>query len=91
MITVADDDIVRTHDEARELLRYAAIGAQVLLEPCRPPAPDWRRFTVVLDFAPHHATSAADSYSLPCQAGPLARRARELCAAALAQRTGGLR
>lgn len=79
-VTVIDDDWVRTHDEARDLLRYAALGATVIIERVqREHTPDVRQFAIVLDAAPGHAVSAADAYSLPCLAKPLALRARALC------------
>lgn len=79
-VTVIDDDWIRTYDEARDLLKYAALGATVIIERVqREHTPDTRMFTVVLDAAPGHAVSAADAYALPCLAAPLARRARDLC------------
>lgn len=90
-VTTHDDDLVRTHDEARELLKYAAPGATVVIEPCRPPAPDWRKFTVVLDVAPGYATSAGDAYSLPCLGAPLQRRIVELCERSLKTAVARLR
>ena len=79
-VTVIDDQWVRTHDEARDLLRYAALGATVILEPLREGrSPDARSYTLVLDGAVDYALSVADAYSLPCLAGPLAARARALC------------
>lgn len=79
-VTVVDDDWIRTHDEARDALRYAAIGATVVIERVqREHSPESRMFTLVLDAAPGHAVSAADAYSLPCLAAPLMRRARDLC------------
>jgi len=79
-VTVVDDDWIRTHDEARDALRYAAIGATVVIElPAREHVPETRMFTIVVDAAPGHSVSAADAYSLPCLAAPLMRRARTLC------------
>ena len=79
-VTVPDDDWVRTHDEARELLRYTALGATVVIEPVEVEhSPESRRFTVVLDAAPDFATSSAEIYSLPCLARPIQRRVRTLC------------
>lgn len=74
-------DWVTTHDSARELLRYAALGATVMIEPLRSEhrRPESRAFTVVLDGATDYAVNAADAYSLPCLAEPLARRVRALC------------
>ena len=79
-VTVPDDELVRTHDEARELLKYAALGATVIIErPRVEHQPHVRTFTLVLDAAPHHAVNALDVYSLPCNARVLAKRARTLC------------
>ena len=79
-ITRRDDDIVRTHDEAAQLLRYAAPGATVVIERIeREHMPNARRFTIVLDAAPHHATSAAEIYTLPCRGEPIQRRVGALC------------
>lgn len=79
-VTVIDDDFIRTHDEAAELLRYTALGATVIIERVqREHTPDVRQFSIVLDAAPNHALGAADAYSLPCLATPLAKRVRALC------------
>lgn len=79
-VTVIDDEMIRTHDEAADLLRYAALGATVIIERLpREHTPELRQYTVVLDAAPGHAVSAADAYSLPCLATPLAKRVRALC------------
>jgi hypothetical protein len=82
-VTVPDDDWIRSHDEARELLRYACLGATVIVEPiAREHQPSMRRWTVVLDGAEQLATSSVEIYALPCLGAPLARRARNLCDAA---------
>lgn len=79
-VMMVDDGWVRTHDEMRELLRYTAIGATVVIERIEVEhAPDARRFTVVLDAAPDFATSCAEIYSLPCLAEPMQLRLRNLC------------
>lgn len=79
-VTVIDDDWIRTHDEARDALKYSAIGATVIIERIeREHTPEVRQFTVVVDAAPGHAVSAADAYALPCLAEPLMRRVRTLC------------
>lgn len=83
--TALDDGWLRTHDEAAQLLRYATIGATVLIERLpREHTPDLRQYTIVLDGAAEYAVSAADAYALPCLAAPLARRARDLCDSAVA-------
>lgn len=80
MITVRDDDWVRTHDELQQLLRYACLGATVIVERIeREHQPSMGRFTVVLDAAEEIATSSAEVYALPCLGAPIARRARNLC------------
>lgn len=82
-VTVRDDDWIRTHDEAEQLLRYACLGATVIVERVeREHQPSMRRWTVVLDAAEQLATSAVEIYALPCLGAPLARRARNLCNAA---------
>lgn len=81
-VTVKADDWVRSHDEVREVLRYAAIGATAIVEPVSPERPQDGQWTLVLDAAPHHAVSARDLYSLPILGEPLQRRAAELLAAA---------
>lgn len=79
-VTVPDDDWIRSHDEAEQLLRYACLGATVVIEPIHGErVPESRRFTVVLDAAPEFATSCQEIYSLPALGGPIARRARTLC------------
>ncbi len=79
-VTVPDDDWVRSHEEARQLLRYACLGATVIVEPVeREHQPSMGRWTVVLDAAETLATSSAEIYALPCLGAPLARRARTLC------------
>jgi hypothetical protein len=84
MITANDDGWVRTHDDMRALLKYAALGATVIFDPVkrakRHSAQDAsREFTVVLDAAPHHAVNHTDIYALPCRAAPMFRRVRDLC------------
>lgn len=77
--------MVRTHDEALDLLRYAALGARVEVERI-PGSPSAARYAVSVDgVEPHLAT-----YSLPVLAEPLARHARTLADRALAARRGTL-
>lgn len=78
MMSTDNDGLVRTHDAARELLRYAVPGATVVIEPVWPPAPNARQWAMVLDAAPTHAVQAFDTYSLPVPADVLYRRARTL-------------
>lgn len=79
-VTVTDDDWVRSHEEVRQLLHYACLGATVIVEPIeREHQPSMGRWTVVLDAAETLATSSAEIYALPCLGAPLAHRARNLC------------
>lgn len=88
-VTTVDDGLVRTHEEAAQLIRYAALGATVVFDPLkvskRKSAVDaTREFTLVLDAAPNHAVNARDMYALPCKADRLAERVRTLCNSAQA-------
>lgn len=83
-VTAMDDGLVRTHEEAAQLIRYAALGATVVFDPLKRSkrahtVQASREFTLVLDAAPDHAVNACDIYSLPCKANKLAQRVRELC------------
>lgn len=74
-----DDGMVHTHDDARDLMKYAALGATVLIEPFDlDDLPGARRYTVVLDAAPYDAANAADMYHLPVNARVLAQRVRQI-------------
>lgn len=80
-------DMVRTHDDALALLRYAVPGAIVELAPIWRPGSSQdeartRRYTITVPAA-RVRVSDGDVYSLPCLAEPLARRARELADACL--------
>lgn len=80
-VTVADDDWVRSHDEARELFRYTVPGATVVVEPlegARDLTPQTRRITLVLDAAPDFATACQDLYVLPFLGRPMQARVRAL-------------
>jgi hypothetical protein len=88
-ITMMDDGLVHTHDDAAALIRYAALGATVVFDPLRQTkrkssADSTREFTLVLDAAPAHAVNARDLYALPCKAHRLAARVRDLCESARA-------
>ncbi len=78
-VTTPDDGLVRSHEEALALLRYTVLGAQVTVAPiARAKALDTMcrsaRYEITLPgSAPH-----TDTYSLPCRAENLARRARTL-------------
>ncbi len=83
---------VTTHDDALSLLRAAVPGADVHLEPVWHPgelasAQRARRYVVTIPAA-RVRVSDGDTYSLPCLAAPLARRARELADACLAVSRG---
>ena len=78
--TTNDDDMVRTHDEAAQVLRWAVPGAAVDVVPMRPGpgAERARRYVVTLARLGHREVSRIDVYALPMRADALARRAREL-------------
>lgn len=73
--------MINSHDTAREALKYAVPGCTVVIEPLKPPRPNSRVYTLVLDSAPEHALSDGDVYALPCDAEALIRRAVQLCRA----------
>lgn len=82
-ITTTDDDWCRTHDDVRELLTYAVPGARITLAPLALPgstmrAAGSRRFEVAVPRIGVELPPTADTYTLPCRAEPLIRRAREL-------------
>lgn len=88
LVTAPDDGWLRTHDEARELLTYAVPGARVTLAPVAGPgtpkgAAQARRYQITVRRIGHDPLPTADTYTLPCLAEPLARRARELADHAL--------
>lgn len=77
--------MVRKHDDALALLRYAALGARVEVHPV-PGSPQARRYEVSVDgVEPHLAV-----YTLPMRASDLARHARDLADKALAARRGAV-
>ena len=77
-----DAQHIHTHDAARDLLRYAAPGVSVEIEPVWPPAANARRYRLTLDAAPGVDVSMMDVYSLPQHAPTLLRRVRSLAASA---------
>jgi len=82
------DDLVTTHDGARELLSYALTGARVTLHRVAVPgsaeaAARTRRYEIVVERAGCDPITVADAYSLPVHAGTLARSARQKADAAL--------
>ena len=90
-VTMRDDDLIRTHDEAEQLLRYAIPGAHVSIEPIAgehagtPNAMSaTRRYVIQVPRIGRVALAPVALYSLPCLGAPLARHARELADAALA-------
>lgn len=85
---VDGDDWVTTHDGARELLTYAVPGARVRLSPVALPGTreanaKARRYQITVPRLGREPVETADLYTLPCLAGPLARRARQLADHAL--------
>lgn len=92
-MTARDDGWVRTHDEALDVLRYAAPGASVDVLPVAGRAAGSlgaqgasRRYVVAV----HGAAPRTDLYTLPAPADGLARRVREIAAEALAARRAAL-
>ncbi len=82
-VVAIDDGWVRTHDEVSELLRYAVPGADVRLSPVALPGNPRgnaraRCYQISLRRIGRDPVPTADTYTLPCLAAPLARRAREL-------------
>lgn len=87
-ITQSDDGWIRTHEDARQCLKYASIGATVVFNrlghkggatETEAGLAASREYTLVLDGAPKFALNAFDAYSLPCRADKLIARARLLC------------
>ena len=83
MVTTWDDDLLRSHDEVLDLLRYALPGVRVRVEPVALPgtaraAQSTRRLTLTVDRVGRDPLVSADLYSLPCRSGPILARAREL-------------
>lgn len=77
----AEDDYVRTHDDALALLTYAVPGARVTLAPVRDPGTGaaglaTRRYEITVERAGRAPVTTCDVYCLPCHAGTLARGAR---------------
>lgn len=84
------NDLVTTHDGARDLLAYAIPGARVTIHPVAVPgtaeaAARTRRYEIVIERAGRAPVTVADAYSLPVHAGTLARAARAKADAALRQ------
>ena len=81
MITTLDDGLVRSHEEALQLLLYALPGARVTLATVAVPgseraAASTRRYDVVLPRIGREPITTASVYSLPCDAARLAQGAR---------------
>lgn len=76
MITAPDDAMVRTHDDAIALLRYAVPGARV--ETWQPPRgrDNARSYSVSLERLGAEPIVVHAAYALPCDANSLARHAR---------------
>lgn len=92
MITVRDDDVLRSHDEASALLRYCVTGATVRV--FRRPLKRIdervleRSRTYEITVRPHGRETIAvlGSYALPVRAAQLASDARRQVESALAAR-----
>lgn len=85
MITQLDDGLVRTHDEAAQVLRDAVPGARVDVVDVQPgPGSERaRRYVVTLDRVGLRPVSKLDVYALPMKASALMKRARDLADAAV--------
>lgn len=90
MIQSTDDGVLRTHDDAEQLLRYCVTGAKVRV--FKRPLKRWdervleRGRTYEITVAPHGRETLAvlGSYSLPVRAEQLAMDARKQVESALA-------
>ena len=87
-VTQADDGMVRSHEEAVQVLRYAALGADVRTLPVFEPGTtrtnaSTRRYEIRLPRLGGHLVAPCDVYKLPIPAADLARRAREVAEHAL--------
>jgi hypothetical protein len=83
MITTHDDDLLRSHDEVRDLLRDGLPGVDVRLERVHLPgsqraSESTRRYTLAVPRIGRDPIATGDLYSLPCRAGPILARARDL-------------
>lgn len=72
-VTTRDDDMIRTHDEASELLRYAVPGAEVSIEPISGEHAGTanamsatRRYVIRVPRIGRVALAPVALYSLPC-------------------------
>lgn len=79
-ITVNNDDRVRSHEEALQVLRYAVPGASVELHHVKsqPGSERFRSYTIHLQTIGFLPVTTGDLYSLPCRASSIASRAKEL-------------
>lgn len=79
MVTVIDDDLVRTHDDARDLIREAAGGLLVVIEKTRDESGHTRSRRYVLTHPSHPSIplSMADCYSLPFHATAIANSVKQ--------------
>lgn len=89
MNVTAADDVVRTHDEMAELLRYAIPGARIRLHPVASPgtpkgAQQARGYTIALDVIGRAPIERVSMYTLPCFAAPMRAHARRVADEALA-------
>lgn len=79
MITVRDDGLCRTHDEAECALRGEAdrLGARVVLERTGQ-GERFRRYVATLDRWGHRPLSVASTYGVPCPASNLLEHMRTM-------------
>jgi hypothetical protein len=75
---VTTEDLVRTHDAARDLLTYAVPGARVKIWRVRGGSDRARGYSVTVERLGHKHTSAADAYALPCPVSKLYEHAKRL-------------
>lgn len=88
MVTTHDDDVLRSHEEAAACLRYAVPGAHVDIY--RPPlrhigqrnSERSMAYQIIVRRSGCEDVCVLGSYSLPCEAAPLATHAREQVAKA---------
>jgi hypothetical protein len=85
-VTVRDDDVLRTHDEAYALLRYVVTGATVRIYRREHGREKSRSYEITV--RPHGREDVAvlGSYALPVRAAALASDARTKVESALAAR-----
>jgi hypothetical protein len=75
---VTADDLVYTHDAARDVLTYAVPGACVKIWRVTGGSDRARGYSVTVERLSHRYVSAADSYALPCPVNALRQHAKQL-------------